>query len=68
VTEAVNQHASTGVLETLLSVVPANIIDAGANNKLLGVMFFSILFGFFLARIELPYRQTLWISGRGCSG
>src|ERR1700722_11510112 len=59
VAEVVNQHASTGVLETLLSVVPANIIDAGANNKLLGVMFFSILFGFFLARIEMPYRQTM---------
>jgi proton glutamate symport protein len=59
VTEAVRQHTSTGVLETLLSAVPANIIDAAANNKLLGVMFFSILFGFFLARIEMPYRQVV---------
>jgi len=59
VTAAVNQHASTGVLDTLLSAVPANIIDAAANSKLLGVMFFSILFGFFLARIEMPYRQTM---------
>ena len=59
VTETVNQHAATGVLDTLLNVVPANIFDAAANNKLLGVMFFSILFGFFLARIELPYRQVM---------
>jgi proton glutamate symport protein len=59
VTATVNQHTSTGVLETLLSVVPSNIIDAAANNKLLGVMFFSILFGFFLARIEEPYRKTV---------
>jgi Na+/H+-dicarboxylate symporter len=59
VTETVKEHTSTGVLETLLSVVPANIIDAAANNKLLGVMFFSILFGFFLARIEEPYRKTV---------
>ena len=59
VTEAVKQHTSTGVLETLLSAVPANIIEAAANNKLLGVMFFSILFGFFLARIEMPYRQVV---------
>jgi proton glutamate symport protein len=59
VTATVKEHTSTGVLETLLSIVPANIIDAGANNKLLGVMFFSILFGFFLARIELPYRQVV---------
>lgn len=59
VTAAVNQHVSTGVLDTLLSVVPSNIFDAAANTKLLGVMFFSILFGFFLARIEMPYRQTM---------
>jgi Na+/H+-dicarboxylate symporter len=59
IAETVKQHTSTGVLETLLSIVPSNIVDAAANNKLLGVMFFSILFGFFLARIEMPYRQTV---------
>jgi Na+/H+-dicarboxylate symporter len=59
VTAAVHEHASTGVLDTLLTIVPSNIIDAAANNKLLGVMFFSILFGFFLARIEMPYRQVV---------
>ncbi len=59
VTATVKEHTSTGVLETLLSAVPSNIVEAAAGNKLLGVMFFSILFGFFLARIELPYRQTL---------
>jgi Na+/H+-dicarboxylate symporter len=59
VSAVVKQHASTGVLDTLLGIVPSNIIDAAANNKLLGVMFFSILFGFFLARIEMPYRQVV---------
>ena len=59
VTATVQQHTSTGVLDTLLSAVPANIIEAAAGNKLLGVMFFSILFGFFLARIEMPYRQAV---------
>jgi proton glutamate symport protein len=59
VTAAVKEHASTGVLDTLLSVVPSNIVEAAAGNKLLGVMFFSVLFGFFLARIEMPYRQSM---------
>jgi Na+/H+-dicarboxylate symporter len=59
VTATVKERTDTGVLETLLSAVPANIIEAAAGNKLLGVMFFSILFGFFLARIEMPYRQTV---------
>jgi Na+/H+-dicarboxylate symporter len=55
VTAAVKEHTSTGILDTLLSAVPANIVEAAAGNKLLAVMFFSILFGFFLARIEMPY-------------
>lgn len=59
VSAVVNQHAATGVLDTLLGIVPSNIVEAAAGNKLLGVMFFSILFGFFLARIELPYRQVV---------
>ena len=59
VSAVVKQHASTGVLDTLLGIVPSNIIGAAADNKLLGVMFFSILFGFFLARIEMPYRQVV---------
>jgi proton glutamate symport protein len=59
VSAVVKEHASTGVLDTLLNIVPANIIEAAANNKLLGIMFFSILFGFFLARIEPPYRQAV---------
>jgi Na+/H+-dicarboxylate symporter len=59
VTAAVKEHASTGVLDTVLSVVPSNIIEAAAGNKLLGVMFFSVLFGFFLARVEMPYRQVV---------
>ena len=59
VNAVVKQHASTSVLDTLLGIVPSNIIGAAADNKLLGVMFFSILFGFFLARIEMPYRQVV---------
>jgi proton glutamate symport protein len=59
VTAAVKEHTSTGVLDTLLGLVPANIVEAAAGNKLLGVMFFSVLFGFFLPRIEMPYRQTM---------
>jgi Na+/H+-dicarboxylate symporter len=59
VRETVKAHTSTGVLDTLLGAVPANIVEAAAGNQLLAVMFFSILFGFFLARIDQPYRQTV---------
>jgi Na+/H+-dicarboxylate symporter len=56
---SVQQKASATVFDTLLSIVPTNIFQAASSSNLLGVMFFSVLFGFFLARIELPYRQTM---------
>ncbi|MGH8139444.1 MAG: dicarboxylate/amino acid:cation symporter [Steroidobacteraceae bacterium] len=59
VAASVQQRAAATVFDTLLSIVPANIIEAAASSKLLGVMFFSVLFGFFLARVEMPYRQTV---------
>src|SRR5262249_6729170 len=59
VNSSVQARASVTVTDTLLGIVPTNIIQAASSNNLLGVMFFSVLFGFFLARIELPYRQTL---------
>ena len=56
---SVQQRASVTVLDTLLSIVPTNVLQAASSNNLLGVMFFSVLFGFFLARVELPYRQAV---------
>ncbi len=66
VNSSVQQRASVTVFDTLLSIVPTNIFQAASANNLLGVMFFSVLFGFFLARIELPYRQTVLSYGRVC--
>lgn len=34
-----------GIYETILDIFPSNIIDAMANNQMLAVVFFSILFG-----------------------
>ncbi|HEY2399236.1 MAG TPA: dicarboxylate/amino acid:cation symporter, partial [Steroidobacteraceae bacterium] len=59
VNSSVQQKASVTVTDTLLGIIPTNVFQAAATNNLLGVMFFSVLFGFFLARIELPYRQTV---------
>lgn len=59
VNSSVQQRASITVTDTLLSFIPANVLQAASSNNLLGMMFFSVLFGFFLARIEMPYRQTV---------
>lgn len=40
-----NLPESQGVFETIVNIFPPNIIDAMANNEMLAVVFFSILFG-----------------------
>ena len=59
VTNAVKDRASASVFDTLLNIVPANVVQAAADTKLLGLVFFSVLFGYFLARIQQPYRDTM---------
>jgi len=59
VTEGVKHRAETSILDTIKGVVPPNIVEAAANTKLLALVFFAVLFGFFLARIEQPYRGTV---------
>jgi proton glutamate symport protein len=60
VTQGVMQRADTGVLDSIRGVVPANIVDAAANTKMLGLVLFSILFGFFLARIPQPHQGMVF--------
>ena len=56
---SVRAKASGGLLDLLLGMVPTNIIEAAAGTKLLGLLFFSVLFGFFLTRIESPFRESV---------
>jgi len=45
--------------DTFLGMVPPNIIEAAVSNQVLGLVVFSILFGFFLSRIEPGYGNPL---------
>jgi proton glutamate symport protein len=59
VAEGVKTRANTSVLDTIRGIVPPNLVEAAANTKLLSMVFFAVLFGFFLARIESPFRETV---------
>lgn len=52
VADKVEARANVGVGETLLTAVPDNIVNAAAGTKLLGLVVFSILFGYFITRID----------------
>jgi Na+/H+-dicarboxylate symporter len=45
--------------QTLIKIVPTNIIDALAKGEMLAIIFFSILFGFFVTRISEKPRILL---------
>ena len=46
--------------EILLRMVPPNVIDAmGDNGKMLSVIFFALLFGFFITRTTEPHNSRL---------
>lgn len=45
--------------QIFLKLIPLNIFDAAAQGNMLGVIFFSLLFGFALAKIETPASHTL---------
>lgn len=59
VTEGVKSRANTSVLDTIRGIIPPNIVEAAANTKLLGLVFFAVVFGFFLARIDQPHQGTV---------
>ncbi len=55
----VKAHSDASLLDTVRGVIPSNLVEAAANTKLLSIVFFSVLFGFFLARIDQPYQGTV---------
>lgn len=47
------------IAQVFLRLVPTNVIGAAASGEMLGLIFFSLLFGYFMLRIEHKYSQTL---------
>ena len=47
------------VVEIFLRAVPPNIVAAAAEGQMLGIIFFCLLFGFFMTRLEHDYAEPL---------
>ncbi|RMI00777.1 MAG: dicarboxylate/amino acid:cation symporter, partial [Calditrichaeota bacterium] len=45
--------------DTLLGIIPTNPLQAMVEGKMLPIIFFSLLFGFFITRAPEPYNQKL---------
>jgi proton glutamate symport protein len=46
------------VVDVILNMVPVNIIKAAANGQMLGLIVFSLLFGYFMTRISEAYAEA----------
>jgi proton glutamate symport protein len=58
VSAAVQSQANRSLSDVLLGMIPTNIIEAAAGSKLIGVLFFSLLFGLFVTRLDSPLRES----------
>lgn len=47
------------IAQVFLRLIPTNVIGAAAEGEMLGLIFFSLLFGYFMVRVEHKYAQTL---------
>lgn len=52
VLEKVEGKGAGDITEVFLRMVPTNVIAAAADGQLLGLIFFGLLFGFFMTRID----------------
>ncbi len=53
------QTTSNSLTDTLLNIVPENIFNAFAQQDMLAIIFFSIMFGFFISKTEYKQKQLL---------
>ncbi|WP_455204133.1 dicarboxylate/amino acid:cation symporter [Kaarinaea lacus] len=58
--EKVEGKGASDIAEVFLRLVPINIVQAAAQGQMLGLIFFSLLFGYFMTRIEHPNAETIY--------
>ncbi len=59
VIERVEGKGTGDLAEVFIRMIPPNIVSAAAQGKMLGLIFFSLLFGFFISRVNGAPGETL---------
>ena len=50
---------SKSIFQILTKLIPPNIIEAASSGNMIGIIFFSVLFGFSLMKMQGPYQQIM---------
>ena len=59
----VGERDVSDIADVFLRIVPPNIVAAAVNGQMLGLIFFSLLYGFFMTRLSESHSQgqfTFW--------
>ncbi|MBK1724396.1 dicarboxylate/amino acid:cation symporter [Thiocystis violacea] len=56
--ETVGGKDSSDVVAVFLRMIPTNVVEAAAQGQMLGLIFFSLLYGFFISRISESYGRV----------
>ena len=59
VVESVGDKGTGDLAQVFIRMIPPNIVSAAADGKMLGLIFFSLLFGFFVSRVRGNPGDTL---------
>jgi Na+/H+-dicarboxylate symporter len=54
-----------GIIEIFQRMIPQNLFKAAVEGQLLGLIFFSLLFGFFVARLPEKFKQSQTVFWEG---
>jgi proton glutamate symport protein len=54
----VGSQGASSIVDVILSMLPVNIIKAAADGQMLGLIVFSLLFGYFMTRISEAYAEA----------
>jgi len=59
ISSGVDGKGAGDIAAVFLRMVPPNIVAAAANGQMLGMIFFSLLFGFFVTKLASPQADTM---------
>ncbi|MEJ2518611.1 MAG: dicarboxylate/amino acid:cation symporter [Methyloceanibacter sp.] len=60
ISERIEGKGAGDVVDLFKRLVPPNIVKAAAEGQMLGLIFFSILFGYFMTRLSHDYAEPLF--------
>ncbi len=60
VADKIGDRGMGAVVEIFIRMVPTNVVQAAAQGQMLGLIFFSVLFGYFMTRVDHSLSDTLY--------